>query len=124
MVVFSVIFGILLHVGSDGKPYPVFSFAALLPWTYFSGALTMATGSLITMRVVRTACEKLTDCLPRRYEHLSSYKVYREVNRYDFLCSYFELMSHMNSSAHIRTSGVAGRHAEKYFGKRSTAERI
>ena len=48
MVVFSVIFGMLLHVGSDGKPYPVFSFAALLPWTYFSGALTMATGSLIT----------------------------------------------------------------------------
>jgi lipopolysaccharide transport system permease protein len=48
MVVFSVIFGLLLHVGSDGKPYPVFSFAALLPWTYFSGALTGATGSLIT----------------------------------------------------------------------------
>src|ERR1035437_4480251 len=48
MVVFSVIFGMLLHVGSDGKPYPVFSFAALLPWTYFAGALTGATGSLIT----------------------------------------------------------------------------
>jgi lipopolysaccharide transport system permease protein len=48
MVVFSVIFGMLLHVGSDGKPYPVFSFAALLPWTYFSGALTGATNSLIT----------------------------------------------------------------------------
>ena len=48
MVVFSVIFGLLLKVGSDGKPYPVFSFAALLPWTYFSGALTGATGSLIT----------------------------------------------------------------------------
>jgi lipopolysaccharide transport system permease protein len=48
MVVFSVIFGMLLRVGSDGKPYPVFSFAALLPWTYFAGALTGATGSLIT----------------------------------------------------------------------------
>lgn len=48
MVVFSVIFGMLLKVGSDGKPYPVFSFAALLPWTYFSSALTGATGSLIT----------------------------------------------------------------------------
>jgi lipopolysaccharide transport system permease protein len=48
MVVFSVIFGMLLRMGSDGKPYPVFSFAALLPWTYFSGALTGATGSLIT----------------------------------------------------------------------------
>lgn len=48
MVVFSVIFGWLLNVGSDGKPYPIFSFAALLPWTYFSAALTGATGSLIT----------------------------------------------------------------------------
>lgn len=48
MVVFSVIFGRLLNVGSDGAPYPVFSFAALLPWTYFSSALTGATGSLIT----------------------------------------------------------------------------
>lgn len=48
MVVFSVIFGMLLKTGSDGKPYPVFSFAALLPWTYFSGSLTGATGSLIT----------------------------------------------------------------------------
>jgi lipopolysaccharide transport system permease protein len=48
MVVFSVIFGRLLHVGSDGVPYPIFSFAALLPWTYFSGALTGATGSLIS----------------------------------------------------------------------------
>ena len=48
MVVFSVIFGLLLNVGSDGRPYPVFSFAALLPWTYFSTALTVASGSLIT----------------------------------------------------------------------------
>jgi len=47
MVVFSVIFGMLLRVGSDGKPYPIFSFVALLPWTYFSSALTGATSSLI-----------------------------------------------------------------------------
>ena len=47
MVVFTVIFGMLLKVPSDGKPYAIFSFAALLPWTYFSGALTGATGSLI-----------------------------------------------------------------------------
>src|SRR6266487_4982472 len=33
MVVFTVIFGMLLKVPSDGKPYAVFSFAALLPWT-------------------------------------------------------------------------------------------
>jgi lipopolysaccharide transport system permease protein len=47
MVVFTVIFGILLKVPSDGKPYAVFSFAALLPWTYFSQSLTGATSSLI-----------------------------------------------------------------------------
>lgn len=47
MVVFTVIFGMLLKVPSEGKPYAVFSFAALLPWTYFSQSLTGATGSLI-----------------------------------------------------------------------------
>lgn len=47
MVVFTVIFGMLLKVPSDGKPYAVFSFAALLPWTYFSQALTGATNSLV-----------------------------------------------------------------------------
>src|SRR5437016_6918859 len=47
MVVFTVIFGLLLKVPSDGQPYAVFSFAALLPWTYFSQSLTGATNSLI-----------------------------------------------------------------------------
>jgi lipopolysaccharide transport system permease protein len=47
MVVFSIIFGMLLKVPSDGKPYAVFSFAALLPWTYFAQSLTGATTSLI-----------------------------------------------------------------------------
>jgi len=47
MVVFTIIFGTLLKVPSDGKPYAVFSFAALLPWTYFSQSLTGATTSLI-----------------------------------------------------------------------------
>lgn len=48
MVVFTVIFGMLLKVPSDGKPYAVFSFAALLPWTYFSQSLTGAATSLIS----------------------------------------------------------------------------
>src|SRR2546426_4390301 len=47
MVVFTVIFGLLLKVPSDGQPYAVFSFAALLPWTYFSQSLSGATSSLI-----------------------------------------------------------------------------
>lgn len=47
MVVFSVIFGRLLRVDSGDVPYPIFSFAALLPWTYFSQSLTASTNSLI-----------------------------------------------------------------------------
>lgn len=48
MIVFSVIFGNLAGVSSDGIPYPIFSYAALIPWTYFSTAMTNSTGSLIS----------------------------------------------------------------------------
>jgi len=47
MVVFTIVFGMLLKVPSDGRPYALFSFAALLPWSYFSGSLTGATNSLV-----------------------------------------------------------------------------
>ena len=47
MVIFSVIFGELVRVPSDGVPYPVFSFAALLPWTFFATALNRSSASLI-----------------------------------------------------------------------------
>ncbi|MFC1896791.1 ABC transporter permease, partial [Thermodesulfobacteriota bacterium] len=47
MIVFSVVFGGLAKVPSDGIPYPIFSYAALLPWTYFSTSMTSSTGSLI-----------------------------------------------------------------------------
>jgi len=47
MVVFSVIFGTLIQVPSDGIPYPIFSYAALLPWTFFAGALTRSGNSLV-----------------------------------------------------------------------------
>jgi lipopolysaccharide transport system permease protein len=47
MVVFSVIFGGLIQVPSDGVPYPIFSYAALLPWTFFAGALTRSGSSLV-----------------------------------------------------------------------------
>jgi lipopolysaccharide transport system permease protein len=48
MVVFTVIFGRLIRVPSEGIPYPVFSLAGLVPWTYFSSALTGASNSLIS----------------------------------------------------------------------------
>jgi lipopolysaccharide transport system permease protein len=47
MVVFSVFFGRLANIGSDGIPYPIFSFAALVPWTFFAHALNTSTNSLV-----------------------------------------------------------------------------
>jgi len=49
-LVFTVIFGNLAKVGSDGVPYLLFSFFAMVPWTYFSGILTDATASMIRNR--------------------------------------------------------------------------
>src|SRR5438046_1230359 len=40
MVVFSLFFGRLAQVPSDGIPYPIFSYTGLLPWTFFSNGLT------------------------------------------------------------------------------------
>ena len=47
MVVFSIFFGNLAKVPSDGVPYPIFSFTALIPWTLFSKALQDASRSLV-----------------------------------------------------------------------------
>ncbi len=48
MVIFSVIFGQLAKLPSDGIPYPIFTFTALLPWNLFAGALSRATSSLVS----------------------------------------------------------------------------
>ncbi len=47
MLIFSVIFGGLAGLSSEGLPYPVFSFAALLPWQFFAAALGRAGSSLV-----------------------------------------------------------------------------
>lgn len=47
MLVFSFFFGRLIGVGSNGAPYPIFVYAGLLFWTYFSTALTSASNSLV-----------------------------------------------------------------------------
>jgi lipopolysaccharide transport system permease protein len=47
MVIFTVIFGHLAQLPSDGAPYALFSLAALVPWTYFSTALAGASNSLV-----------------------------------------------------------------------------
>lgn len=48
MVVFTIFFGGLAKVGSDGLPYPIFSYTGLLPWTLFSQALSLSSASLVT----------------------------------------------------------------------------
>lgn len=47
MVVFSLFFGRLAGVPSEGIPYPVFSLAGLVPWAFFSQGLTQAANSLV-----------------------------------------------------------------------------
>ena len=46
MVVFTVVFGSLAKISSDGVPYAIFSYTAMVPWMYFSGAVSGATGSI------------------------------------------------------------------------------
>ncbi|MAT07670.1 MAG: phosphate ABC transporter permease [Chloroflexi bacterium] len=47
MIVFTVIFGKLVKINTNGMDYAVFSYTALVPWAYFSNSLMLSTGSLI-----------------------------------------------------------------------------
>lgn len=47
MLVFSLFFGRLAKVPSDGIPYPIFCYAALVPWTFFANGLTQSSNSLV-----------------------------------------------------------------------------
>ena len=47
MVVFSVFFGGLAKVPSDGLPYPIFSYAALVPWQFFANGISQSSNSLV-----------------------------------------------------------------------------
>jgi lipopolysaccharide transport system permease protein len=47
MVVFSVFFGRLAQMPSDGFPYPIFVYAALLPWTFFANSISNSANSLV-----------------------------------------------------------------------------
>ena len=48
MLIFTLVFGKFAGIESDGAPYAIFSFAALVPWTYFSNALVEASNSLVS----------------------------------------------------------------------------
>ncbi len=47
MVIFSLFFGKLAKMPSDGIPYPIFAYAALVPWSFFAGALGHSSNSLV-----------------------------------------------------------------------------
>jgi len=54
MLVFSLFFGKLAHVPSEGMPYPIFYYSALLPWMYFAAALQNATNAIVENQKVIT----------------------------------------------------------------------
>ena len=54
MVLFTIIFVRLAKVPSDGIPYPIFAYAWLLPWTFFSNAVTLSSNSLVGNAVLIT----------------------------------------------------------------------
>jgi lipopolysaccharide transport system permease protein len=54
MVVFSVFFGHLAKIPSEGMPYPIFYYSALLPWMYFAQALTSTTNSMVANQRIIT----------------------------------------------------------------------
>ena len=47
MVLFTLVFSVIVHIPSDGFPYPVFAYTALLPWTYFANSLSFGTNTLV-----------------------------------------------------------------------------
>src|SRR5271154_5921422 len=47
MLIFSLFFGALAHIPSQGLPYPIFYYSALLPWMYFAGALQNSTTTIV-----------------------------------------------------------------------------
>jgi lipopolysaccharide transport system permease protein len=48
MVIFSIFFGKLAGMPSDGVPYPLFAYVALVPWTFFANGLTLSSNSLVS----------------------------------------------------------------------------
>ncbi len=54
MIIFTLFFGMLARIPSDGLPYPVFYYSALLPWLYFANALTTATNTVVEHQRVIT----------------------------------------------------------------------
>ncbi len=64
MLVFSVFLGRFARIPSDGLPYPVFVYAGLLPWTFFSSVISAATISIVVNRELVTKISFPREILP------------------------------------------------------------
>lgn len=67
MLIFTGVFSTLARMPSDGVPYALFAYTALLPWTFFSTSLTNATGSLVTHTQLITKVYFPREILPLTY---------------------------------------------------------
>ena len=67
MTVFAVVFSTLARIPSEGAPYALFAYTALLPWTFFSTSVTNATGSLVNHTQLITKVYFPREILPLTY---------------------------------------------------------
>jgi lipopolysaccharide transport system permease protein len=67
MLIFTAVFSVLARMPSDGVPYPLFAYTALLPWIFFSTALTNATASLVNHTQLITRVYFPREILPLTY---------------------------------------------------------
>lgn len=67
MAIFAVVFSRLARLPSEGVPYALFAYVALLPWTFFSGSVTSATGSLVNHTQLITKVYFPREILPLTY---------------------------------------------------------
>jgi lipopolysaccharide transport system permease protein len=67
MVIFTAVFSVLARVPSDGMPYALFAFSALLPWTFFNTVVSTGTNSLVTHTQLITKVFFPREILPLTY---------------------------------------------------------
>lgn len=67
MTIFAIVFSRLARIPSEGAPYALFAYTALLPWTFFSTAVTNATGSLVNHTQLITKVYFPREILPLTY---------------------------------------------------------
>jgi len=67
MVIFTAVFSVLARMPSDGRPYALFAYAALLPWTFFATSLSNGTNSLVAHTQLITKVYFPREILPLTY---------------------------------------------------------